>query len=93
MADVAASITGIAGPSGGTAEKPVGLVFVGIASRAAETSVSRLEFGDIGRQSVRLASVREALKLLEEVCALTTGALSQPFNANRLPRGNRSWVG
>jgi nicotinamide-nucleotide amidase len=64
-ADVAASITGIAGPGGGTAEKPVGLVFIGVASRNSATSVRRFEFGDIGRQGVRLASVREALKLLE----------------------------
>jgi nicotinamide-nucleotide amidase len=65
-ADVAAAITGIAGPSGGTAEKPVGLVFIGIASRNAVTSVRRFEFGDIGRNGVRLASVSKALKLLLE---------------------------
>jgi nicotinamide-nucleotide amidase len=40
-------------------------VFIGIASRNSATSVRRFEFGDIGRQGVRLASVREALKLLE----------------------------
>jgi nicotinamide-nucleotide amidase len=65
-ADLAVSITGIAGPGGGSAEKPVGLVFVGTSSLTGETHVRRFEFGDIGREAVRLATVREALKLLEE---------------------------
>lgn len=64
-ADVAVAVTGIAGPGGGTPEKPVGLVFIGIASRKAPTHVQRFEFGDIGREGVRLATVREALTLLE----------------------------
>jgi nicotinamide-nucleotide amidase len=65
-ADLAVSITGIAGPGGGSAEKPVGLVFAGTSSRTGKTHVRRFEFGDIGREAVRLATVREALKLLEE---------------------------
>ena len=64
-ADVAVAVTGIAGPGGGTLEKPVGLVFIGLASRTASTSVERFDFGDIGRENVRIATVREALKLLE----------------------------
>ena len=64
-ADFAVAVTGIAGPGGGTPEKPVGLVFIGIASRKAPTHVQRFEFGDIGREGVRLATVREALTLLE----------------------------
>jgi nicotinamide-nucleotide amidase len=66
-ADLAVAITGIAGPGGGTPAKPVGLVFIGIASRDDGTRVQRHEFGDIGRESVRIASVREALRLLEKV--------------------------
>jgi nicotinamide-nucleotide amidase len=66
-ADIAVAVTGIAGPGGGTPEKPVGLVFIGIASRKAVTDVQRFEFGDIGREGVRIATVREALKLLERV--------------------------
>lgn len=63
-ADVAVSITGVAGPGGGTAEKPVGLVWFGCATAAgAETHERR--FGDIGRAGVRLASVETALELLE----------------------------
>jgi nicotinamide-nucleotide amidase len=65
-ADLALSITGIAGPGGGSPAKPVGLVFVGCAIRGAATLVQRHEFGDIGRDEVRLASVRAGLKLLEE---------------------------
>jgi nicotinamide-nucleotide amidase len=65
-ADLALSITGIAGPGGGSPAKPVGLVFVGCAVRGAATLVQRYEFRDIGRDEVRLASVRAGLKLLEE---------------------------
>lgn len=65
-ADLALSITGIAGPGGGSPAKPVGLVFVGCAVRGASTHVQRYAFGDIGRNEVRLASVRAGLKLLEE---------------------------
>jgi nicotinamide-nucleotide amidase len=65
-AHIAVSVTGIAGPGGGSVEKPVGLVFIATASRDAVGHVQRHEFGSIGRAGVRLASVREALALLEE---------------------------
>ena len=65
-ADIALSITGIAGPGGGSPGKPVGLVFIGCAARDAPTHVQRCAFGDMGRNEVRLASVRAGLKLLEE---------------------------
>jgi nicotinamide-nucleotide amidase len=64
-ADVAVSVTGIAGPDGGTAAKPVGLVHFGCARRDAATVVREERFGDIGRDAVRLASVRVGLDLLE----------------------------
>lgn len=64
-ADVAVAVTGIAGPGGAMPGKPVGLVFIALASRTAPTQVQRFEFGDIGRERVRLATVREALQLLE----------------------------
>jgi PncC family amidohydrolase len=61
-ADVAISVTGIAGPGGGTPEKPVGLVYVGCSVRG-KTVVKRCFFsGD--RASVRHQTVREALALL-----------------------------
>ncbi len=64
-ADIAVSVTGVAGPDGGSAEKPVGLVWFACARRGAAT-VARVErFGDIGRGAVRLASVEVALALLE----------------------------
>ncbi|MFA7307807.1 MAG: CinA family protein [Hyphomicrobium sp.] len=64
-ADVAVAVTGIAGPGGAMPGKPVGLVFIALASRKSPTHVQRFEFSDIGREGVRLATVREALKLLE----------------------------
>jgi nicotinamide-nucleotide amidase len=64
-ADVAVSVTGIAGPDGETAEKPVGLVWFGCARRGAPTLAREERFGNIGREAVRLASVRVGLDLLE----------------------------
>ncbi len=63
-ADLAVSITGVAGPGGGTAEKPVGLVWFATARRGGETQAHELRYGDLGRQGVRLAAVRTALELL-----------------------------
>ena len=68
-AGVAVSVTGIAGPDGGTAAKPVGLVHFGLARRGAPTVAREERFGDIGRDGVRLASVKVALELLEEAGA------------------------
>ena len=64
-ADVAVSVTGIAGPDGGTAAKPVGLVHFACARRGMPTTAREERFGDIGRGAVRLASVRVGLDLLE----------------------------
>ena len=63
-ADVAVSVTGIAGPDGGTAVKPVGLVHFACARRGAPTVAREERFGDIGRDAVRLASVGVGLDLL-----------------------------
>lgn len=60
--DLALSCTGIAGPGGATPNKPVGLVFIGIARRGGDTAVRRHHFpGD--RTGVRAATVAEALAL------------------------------
>jgi nicotinamide-nucleotide amidase len=64
-AEVAVSVTGIAGPDGGTAAKPVGLVHFACARRGKPTVAREERFGAIGRNEVRLASVRVALELLE----------------------------
>ncbi len=62
-ADIAVSCTGIAGPSGGSAAKPVGLVFIACARRGMETRVERHVFpGDRG--AIRAATVDAALRLI-----------------------------
>lgn len=63
-ADVAVSVTGIAGPGGGSENKPVGLVHMAIARRDGPVHHHELRFGDIGRASVRAATVRSALAML-----------------------------
>ena len=64
--DVAVSVTGIAGPDGGSPEKPVGLVYFAAAPRGRPTLTRECRFGDIGRRDIRLASVREAIALARE---------------------------
>lgn len=63
-ADLSVAITGVAGPGGGTAQKPVGLVHFATAvqGRVSRNHVER--FGDLGRTEVRLAAVRTALELM-----------------------------
>ncbi len=63
-ADLAVSITGVAGPGGGSAEKPVGLVHFGCARRDGATVHRECRFGDLGRRRVRLESVAVAFELL-----------------------------
>jgi nicotinamide-nucleotide amidase len=62
----AVAITGVAGPGGGTAQKPVGLVHLAVARAGRPTLHQEMRFGDIGREAVRLQSVRAALELLAE---------------------------
>jgi nicotinamide-nucleotide amidase len=64
-ADLAISITGIAGPGGGSPTKPVGLVHFACAFKGGTTQHRSENFGDIGRDEVRNASVLVALELLE----------------------------
>jgi nicotinamide-nucleotide amidase len=66
-ADLAVSITGIAGPGGAVAGKPVGLVHFGGASRGGRRLHRERRYGDIGRAQVRHASVLEALAMLREL--------------------------
>ncbi|WP_232629819.1 CinA family protein [Methylobacterium sp. Leaf118] len=64
-ATVAVSVTGIAGPGGGSAEKPVGLVHFALAAKDAPTRHVERRFGDPGRAEIRRLSVEQALALLE----------------------------
>ena len=65
-ADVAVSVTGIAGPGGGTPQKPVGLVWFGVAIKGQPPRVERRQFADLGRASIRRESVVTALRFLVE---------------------------
>ena len=62
-AGLSVSVTGVAGPGGGSADKPVGLVHFGAVGPAGAVHVEH-RFGNLGREEVRLASVRVALQLL-----------------------------
>ena len=63
QAALAVAVTGIAGPGGGTAEKPVGMVCFGYAThRTVETTT--VLFGDLGRDVVRASTVEVALSEL-----------------------------
>ena len=63
-ADVAVAITGIAGPGGGSKDKPVGLVYFAAASRNGRRRARTRRYRKIGRRRVRERSVVEALRLL-----------------------------
>jgi nicotinamide-nucleotide amidase len=64
-ADLVVAITGIAGPAGGSVEKPVGLVHFAAAARDGRHIHREQRFGDIGRSTVRMRAVAEALAMLE----------------------------
>jgi nicotinamide-nucleotide amidase len=64
-ADIVVAVTGIAGPSGGTAEKPVGLVHFACARRGGETVHSEVRFvGPLPREAIRDLSAKHALEML-----------------------------
>ncbi len=71
-AGASVAITGIAGPGGGTAEKPVGLVHFAAATKDGALLHRERRYGDLGRAEVRRRSVEDALQLLLD--ALGAGA-------------------
>ncbi|HUJ47160.1 MAG TPA: CinA family protein [Rhizomicrobium sp.] len=66
-AHVAVSITGVAGPGGGTKLKPVGLVHFAAARENRSILHEAHRFGDMGRTEIRLKSVEAALLLLQRI--------------------------
>ena len=72
LAAITVAITGIAGPGGGSADKPVGLVHFAAAARDGRRIHHEKRYGDIGRTPVRMHCVIEALAMIE--------ALAKPPN-------------
>ncbi len=71
-ADVAISVTGIAGPTGALPDKPVGLVYIGVATRTGANFHCRFEFtGD--RSEIRSEARKEALNLLHSMADQSQG--------------------
>ena len=68
-ADLSVAVTGIAGPGGGSPDKPVGLVHFAAARRGGATDAEVHRFGDIGRGEIRMRSVEVALTMLRRLLA------------------------
>lgn len=62
--DLTVAVTGVAGPGGGTPDKPEGLVHFACAAKGRETHHDRIEFGAIGRGHVRSRSTQHALEIV-----------------------------
>ena len=68
-ANLSVAVTGVAGPGGGTALKPVGLVHLAAARKGGASVHRELRLGDIGREAVRLAAVEVAVAMLYELAS------------------------
>ena len=63
-------MTGIAGPDGGSADKPVGLVHFAAGSRSGRLLHAEKRYGDVGRTEVRKQSVLQAFRMLHDMAEL-----------------------
>jgi nicotinamide-nucleotide amidase len=70
-ADIAIAVTGVAGPGGGSDEKPVGLVHLAVARRGFVAVHKAERFGDLGRSAVRLATIEAALAMVDAMASRT----------------------
>jgi nicotinamide-nucleotide amidase len=68
-ADVAVSITGVAGPGGGSAAKPVGLVHFGCSVKGGTALHQEMRFGPLTRDEIRMKAVEMAIALLHRAVA------------------------
>ncbi|WP_429930131.1 CinA family protein [Agrobacterium vitis] len=66
-ASISVAVTGIAGPGGGSDEKPVGLVHLASASRSGAILHHTKHYGDLGREGIRVETMRTALAMLAEI--------------------------
>ena len=66
-ADITVAVTGVAGPGGGSAAKPVGLVHLAAERRGKPTIHRECRFGDIGRHGIRLATIVVAFEMVDEL--------------------------
>ena len=66
-ADIVVAVTGIAGPDGGTWDKPVGLVHIAAARRGGARLHEEKRYGDIGRTEIQAQTVADALDLMKQL--------------------------
>lgn len=63
-ADIAVAVTGVAGPGGGSSQKPVGTVHIAAQRRDREPVHQLQQYGDLGRSNVRRATIIDALAIM-----------------------------